>query len=150
MKSLIIACLLLLAFSPLHAADQPVISVSKKGDFKTAQVDMTIAIMNNGYILTKIQPIDQGLRSKGYESEDYHLVFFGNQGDQEKAIAIEPRISVLLPLKIMIYRLDGGRIGASIPNLSMWKQLYRSERLNPVIDKWQHDSEEILKEFAGR
>lgn len=149
MKAILLAGLLFLAAFPA-LAERPIISVSKQAEFRAEEDDMVIAIMNHGYKPTKTQPIDHGLRTKGYESRDYHLVLFGNLDEQEKAIAIEPRIAVLLPLKVMIYRMEGGRIGASIPDLSMWKQLYRNERLDPVIDKWQRDSGSILKEFAGR
>ena len=108
---------------------------------------LTLAINNHGYTPTKIQPVDQGLRAKGYEATDYKLIFFGDKEQVDQVLAVNPEAAILLPLKIILYR-EGDVVIAIAPSMEMWKGVFGGEALNLMINQWQKDVLSILQEFS--
>lgn len=136
---------LLCLISASALATDPFLTASKLSDYRPALNDLSIAINNQGYTLVKIQPIDQGLRRKGYEALDYKVVFFANRDQVDKVLTASPEASVVLPLMIILYR-NGDSIVASAPSLDRWKGVF-NKTLDPMIDRWQRDIAEILREY---
>lgn len=120
----------------------------RQSDYLPALDDLTIAIANHHYTLIKIQPVDKGLRRKGYEAPNYKVLFFGDSRQFKQVVALNPEASVILPLKIILYQ-QGNTVIASAPNLGMWKNVFGAD-LTPIIEGWQRDVQGILQEFAGQ
>lgn len=123
------------------------LSVTKQIDYAIALDDLSLAINNHGYIPVKIQPVDEGLRAKGYETSDYKLIFFGDKAQLDKVLAVSPEAAVMLPLRIILYR-EGDVVIASAPSMDMWKGVFGGEALNLMINQWQKDVLSILQEFS--
>lgn len=123
------------------------LSVTKQIDYKAAVDDLSLAINNHGYTPVKIQPVDEGLRAKGYETSDYKLIFFGDKTQLDKVLAVSPEAAVMLPLRIILYR-EGDVVIASAPSMEMWKGVFGGEALNLMINQWQKDVLSILQEFS--
>jgi uncharacterized protein (DUF302 family) len=121
-------------------------TVTRQSAYRPALDDLTIAIVNHNYTIIKIQPVDKGLRHKGYETSDYKLLFFGDREQVDKVLAVSPEASAMLPLKIILYQ-KGNVVVASAPSMEMWKGIF-GKTLNPMIDQWQRDVQDILREFA--
>lgn len=132
---------------PAGRADPMFLRATKQIAYQTALDDLSLAINNHGYTPTKIQPVDQGLRAKGYEASDYKLIFFGDKEQVDQVLAVNPEAVMLLPLKIILYR-DGDVVIAIAPNMEMWKGVFGSEALNLMINQWQKDVLSILQEFS--
>lgn len=123
------------------------LSATKQVDYEAAVDDLSLAINNHGYTPVKIQPIDEGLRTKGYVTSDYKLIFFGDKAQLDKVLAVSPEAAVMLPLSIILYR-EGDVVIASSPSMEMWKDVFGGEALNPLINQWQKDVTAILQEFS--
>ena len=123
------------------------LSATKQIDYEAALYDLSLAINNHGYTPVKIQPVDEGLRAKGYESSDYKLIFFGDKEQLDKVLAVSPEAAVMLPLRIILYR-EGDVVIASAPSMEMWKSVFGGEALNLMINQWQKDVLSILQEFS--
>ena len=132
---------------PPGRADPLFLRATKQIAFQSALDDLALAINNHGYIPTKIQPIDQGLRDKGYEATDYKLIFFGDKEQVDQVLAVNPDAAMLLPLKIILYR-EGDVVIAIAPSMEMWKGVFGGEALNLMINQWQKDVLSILHEFS--
>jgi len=109
--------------------------------------DLSLAINNHGYTPLKIQPVDEGLRAKGYVIADYKLIFFGDKAQMDMVLAVSPEAAVMLPLRIILYR-EGDVVIASAPSMEMWKGVFGGEALNLLINQWQKDVMAILQEFS--
>jgi uncharacterized protein (DUF302 family) len=129
-------------------ADDIFLTASRQSAYRSALDDLTVAITNHDYTLIKIQPVDQGLRHKGYQTSDYKLLFFGDRGQVNEVLKASPEASVLLPLKIMLYR-NGDTVVASAPSMKMWKGVF-GNTVNQIIDQWERDVQTILHEFASQ
>ena len=123
------------------------LSATKQIDYEAALDDLSLAINNHGYIPVKIQPVDEGLRAKGYETSDYKLIFFGDKAQLDKVLAVSPEAVVMLPLRIILYR-EGDVVIASAPSMEMWKGVFGGKALNLMINQWQKDVLSILQEFS--
>jgi uncharacterized protein (DUF302 family) len=142
MSMILLFCTIL---APAHA-DEIFLTAEKQSEYRAALDDLSIAITDLEYTIIKIQPVDKGLRKKGYETDNYKLVFFGDKKQMDRVLKANPEASVLLPLKIIIYQ-DAEMVIASAPSLAMWKGVF-GEELDHMIDSWQTDIQAILKEFA--
>lgn len=123
------------------------LSATKQVDYEAAVDDLSLAINNHGYTPVKIQPVDEGLRAKGYVATDYKLIFFGDKEQLDKVLAVSPEAAVMLPLRIILYR-EGDVVIASAPSMEMWKGVFGGEALNLLINQWQKDVMAILQEFS--
>ena len=132
---------------PPGRADPLFLRATKQIAFQSALDDLALAINNHGYTPTKIQPVDQGLRAKGYEATDYKLIFFGDKEQVDQVLAVNPDAAMLLPLKIILYR-EGDVVIAIAPSMDMWKGVFGGKALDLMIDKWQKDVRSILREFS--
>ena len=124
------------------------LTTERQSDYLAALDDLTIAIANHDYTLIKIQPVDQGLRRKGFETTSYKVVFFGDNSQVNQVLITNPEASVILPLKIILYQ-QGETVIASAPDLSMWEGIF-DNGLTPIIKEWQRDMHGILQEFANQ
>lgn len=122
-------------------------SATKQVGYEAAVDDLSLAINNHGYTPVKIQPVDEGLRTKGYVTSDYKLIFFGDKEQLDKVLAVSPEAAVMLPLRIILYR-EGDVVIASAPSMEMWKGVFGGEALNLLINQWQKDVIAILQEFS--
>lgn len=141
-------CAMLLWLSAARA-DELFLSAARQDDYRPALDALTAAILDHGYTPVKLQPVDEGLRRKGYPSSDYKVMFFGNKAQVDEVLAVQPEATVLLPLKVIIYR-HGDVVIATTPRLEMWKQVFHSDALDRLIDVWQNDLSAILQDFSSQ
>ena len=110
MKHFIAWMVLFCACTTPVLAEEVFMTVTRQGAYQPALDDLTIAITNHNYTIIKIQPVDQGLRHKGYEASNYKLFFFGDKEQVDKLLAASPAASALLPLKIILVIEDNSLI----------------------------------------
>ncbi len=142
---IVLSCLMV----PAGRADPMFMRATMQIAYQTALDDLSLAINNHGYTPIKIQPVDIGLRAKGYEVSDYKLIFLGNKEQVDQVLAVNPEAAMLLPLEIILYR-DGDVVIAIAQTMEMWKGVFGSEALNLMINQWQKDVRSILREFSRR
>lgn len=122
---------------------------SRQADYRVALDELSLAIVDKDYTVVKIQGVDKGLRSKGYELfEDYKLVFFSNKKLEREALALAPEFATLLPLKIILYQ-EGDRIVAVAPPLAPWRHAFSSARAQAALMRFENDTRGILDQYAG-
>jgi len=102
------------------------------------------AIRNQGYQLSRVQRVDVGLSSKGYKTDKYRVVFFGQGKEIQKLSAKYPQLIPYLPLKIAIFAEGDNTILISA-NPSTYNDLFNLPELKPTFDKWFIDVTKILK-----
>jgi uncharacterized protein (DUF302 family) len=145
-KSWFATIALLLSVSLPAAADDLFLTVSRHCNYESAMNELSFAIAENRCTLVKIQPVDEGLRHRGYEVSNYKVLFFGDKAQVDQILKDNPQASVIFPLRIMLYQ-KGDIVVASTYRLDMWKGVF-GEDLNPLIDKWDRDVRKILRQYA--
>lgn len=149
MKMLIVGLAAFLSVYSVHlrAEESVFFTVSKQANYSDAINDLSGVIEYHNYRLIKIQPVDEGLLSRGYRVLDYKILFFGNERQVKKIIETTPQASVLLPMRIILYR-EGDKVIASTPNMRLWKRTF-SSNLQPMLERWDKDVRAIMTDFAS-
>jgi len=144
MKKLALALALIAAFA--QAAASPV-SSSKTANMQTALDDLSLALLDHGYTLVKVQPVDQALVKRGFADPGIRLVFVGKEEQVRQALAEDPALLNLLPLRLTLEN-DNGRVRISSDDLAMWRENLPSA--SGVLQSWEDELTAILSDYAGK
>ena len=72
-------------------------------NFPEAMMKLQTILKEEGYTLSRVQKVDEGLKKNGYDSDKYRVVFYG-RGDEGKFLSKNhPELIPYLPLKIAIF-----------------------------------------------
>jgi len=142
-KRLIPAIALTLACSAAVAAP---LSASKGANMQSALDDLTAALLDHGYTLVKVQPVDQALVKRGFADPGIRLVFVGKEEQVRQALATDPALLNLLPLRLTIEQ-DRGRVRISSDDLSIWRE--RLPEADRVLRAWEAELAAILSDYSG-
>jgi hypothetical protein len=130
-------------------AGEAYVSSARDVDYRVALDELSLAILDRGYTVVKIQPVDKGLRSKGYQLfEDYKLVFFSSKDLERQAMALGPEMATLLPLKVILYQ-DKRAVVAAAPVLDGWREVFPSDSGQALIRRIDQDIRGILQQYGG-
>lgn len=148
MKTMVL-CLVVFSLvnTPVLAEEGVFLTVTKQSAYGPALDELTAVIENHDYTLIKIQPVDEGLRNRGYTTSAYKVLFFGNQEQVDKVLAVNPEASVLFPLRIILYK-KGSQVVASAPDINLWEGVF-GNNLQPILEQWDNDVRAILMEFSN-
>ncbi|MFW2374522.1 MAG: DUF302 domain-containing protein, partial [Gammaproteobacteria bacterium] len=71
--------------------------------FAQAMESLQRAIKKQGYSVTGVRRVDQGLAESGYKSDKYRVVFFEKSDEVNALTERYPELLPYLPLKIVIF-----------------------------------------------
>jgi uncharacterized protein (DUF302 family) len=144
MKNALITIALLVAAAQAEAS--PVTAI-KAGNMQTALDDLTLALIDHGYQLVKVQPIDHALVKRGYADPGIQLAFVGKEEQVRQALAADPALLNLLPLRLTLEKeADGIRISSD--DLAQWRE--RMPSAGPVLQKWEDELASVLADYRGQ
>ncbi len=144
MKKFVLALALIAAFAQATAAP---VSSSKTGSMQTALDDLSLALLNHGYTLVKVQPVDQALVKRGFADPGIRLVFVGKEEQVRQALAEDPALLNLLPLRLTL-ESDNGQVRVSSDDLAIWRQ--NLPAASGVLQSWEDQLAAILSDYAGK
>jgi uncharacterized protein (DUF302 family) len=143
MKTPLIALALVVATA--QAVASPV-SASKAGSMQSALDDLSLALIDHGYQLVKVQPIDHALVKRGYADPGIRIAFVGKEEQIRQALATDPALLNLLPLRLTMEK-DADGIRISSDDLAQWRE--RMPSAGPVLQKWEDELVAILSDYNG-
>ncbi len=136
---------LALSIATVQALASPV-SASKTGTMQTALDDLSLALIDHGYQLVKVQPIDHALVKRGYADPGIRIAFVGKEEQVQQALAADPGLLNLLPLRLTMQK-DADGIRISSDDLAQWRE--RMPSAGPVLQKWEDELTAILSDYRG-
>lgn len=136
--------LLLLACAQAGAAP---LSASRAGTLQSALDGLTAALLDHGYTLVKVQPVDQALVKRGFADPGVRLAFVGKEAQVRQALVADPALLNLLPLRLTLEAEDG-QVRVSSDDLTAWRAGRSSA--DPVLREWEAELAAILADYAGR
>ncbi len=105
------------------------------------------AIEANGYRFSRVQRVDCGLRTRGYNIPPYRIVFFGKPEQIRFLSVAPPELLPFLPLKIIIYQ-QGDNVVLLAANPSILASFYRGKDVAGVFATWGRDIRKILTDAS--
>lgn len=144
MKAALITLALILASAQAEAA--PVTAI-KAGTMQTALDDLTLALLDHGYQLVKVQPINHAMVKRGYADPGIQIAFVGKEEQIQQALAADPSLINLLPLRLsLVKEAEGIRISSD--DLAQWRE--RMPAARPVLQKWEDEIASVLADYHGQ
>jgi uncharacterized protein (DUF302 family) len=137
--TLILSLMLLL---PTAQAAERLMMARTAQNFPEAMLRLQQTLKDHGYTVSRVQRVDIGLTTFGYQTDKYRVVFFGKPEEIRRMTHEYPQLIPYLPLKIAIFaEQEETLLVASSP-----KQLLETDQpeLNRVLETWTADLLEIL------
>lgn len=103
-------------------------------------------IIKHGYIISRVQHVDKGLKSRGYETGLYRVVFFGKKDEIHTIQNNYPALIPYIPLNITIFE-DEIYTGISSINPTSISNLYQSKKIKSLTKSWQKDISKIFTAY---
>ena len=113
--------------------------------FPEAMAALQQAIREHGQKVSRVQRVDIGLTTFGYETDKYRIVFYGELNDLREVTSQYPELMPYLPLKIAIFA-EGDEtvlLGASFEHL---RGQYGQPSLQARFDRWEASLRSILEQ----
>lgn len=137
--------LFLLVAGPLAATP---LMASKTVDMRQAMDDLTVAAMNHGMQLVKVQPIDTAMVKRGFDNPHVRIAFIGSETAVRWAEAADPRLLNLLPLRLSLVQ-RGEQVVVMSDDLAPWKEAFKDSPGLKLLQAWEVELGEVLRDFAG-
>ena len=120
------------------------LAASKASDLRGALDDLTLAAANNGYQLVKVQPIDHALVKRGYANPRIRLAFIGKAGQVDQAMAANPALINILPLRLSLTE-EADQVRVESDNLAAWEGI--SPETAELVRVWERELALILADY---
>ncbi len=139
-KILSLVLLLLLSFS---AQSEQLIMARVAQSFPETMLALQGAIGEHGYKVTRVQRVDIGLTSSGYNTDKYRVVFFAKPDELRNMVEQFPQLLAYLPLKINIFAENSETLLNTVDPVELGI-LANSEVLHQQLQRWKNDILSII------
>jgi uncharacterized protein (DUF302 family) len=143
--SLLFVCLLI----PVPAFADDMIMRRIPMTFPETMSALQAAIVAEGFKVSRVQRVDIGLTSSGYNTAEYRIVFFMREDVVHDIVKQHPELIPFLPLKITIFAersdtllvtLNPKKLAEFFPDLKMEKTFAKwSDEVNRILDRVQSE-----------
>lgn len=147
MKSVIIksiASLLLMLSATLVTAEDLLIARSTLS-FPEAMLKLQQTLKANGHVVSRVQRVDIGLTSKGYQTDKYRVVFFGRAEEIRSIADRYPDLIPYLPHKIAIFSEESETLLVASNPESLFPT--NDPELSAIINQWHQDLIQVFDEM---
>lgn len=125
------------------------VSSARTATLREAIDDLSIAALNRGYQLVKVQPVDSALVKRGFEDPHVRILFVGNAGQMQRASELDPVLLSLLPLRLIL-KQHGEVVEVSSDDLAPWIERAANADARALVETWQSDLRAMLEEYARK
>ena len=133
---------MLALLSTLSSADD-LYMVRSQFSFPETMSVLQQAIRDHGLKLSRVQRVDIGLTTFGYETDKYRVVFFGKLDDIREVGARHPDLLPYLPMKIAIFA-EGDETILLASSFRHLRAHYPDAFMQKTFDAWEKDIQSIL------
>jgi uncharacterized protein (DUF302 family) len=135
---------LLLGAAPV-SAEYLLMARSKQG-FPETMLALQTVIKEHGYTISRVQRVDIGLTSSGFETDKYRIVFFGKPDEQRHLVRDYPQMIPYLPLKVTLFAEESETVLVST-DYTRLNELATTEELANLFMRWRNDVLSIMQEL---
>lgn len=117
---------------------------TSKKEYADIMSNLQQGLVDKGYEIEKIQPIDKGLGKAGLKIRTYRVIFFNPKHTMNAVQEKYPAFSALLPLSITVAR-EKNRLRIVGTPFRMLIKNAEGKDLKALVRRWQQDSEKVIK-----
>lgn len=131
MKSLFRVIVLLGCWLAAGAQASELLTVRSSQNFEEAMSTLQATIVGHGYRVSRVQRVDIGLTSKGYKTDKYRIVFYGDPNEFDRLTAAYPQLIPYMPIPVAIFA-EGDSTIVSAARPSLLAEFYPDPELKKV------------------
>jgi len=141
-KALASLLLILLAF-PVSAIADDLIMRRIGMTFPETMSALQSSIVEEGFKVSRVQRVDIGLTSSGYNTAEYRIVFFMREEVVHNIVKQHPELIAFLPLKITIFAEGSETILVTL-NPTKLSEFFPDLGMDKIFANW---SDEVIRIF---
>lgn len=146
MRHVLAVTLLLLGLSLSAKADELMMARVTR-PFPEAMNSLQETIREHGYTVSRVQRVDVGLTSSGFQTAEYRVVFFGKPAEIRTLSERYPELIPYLPLNIVIFA-EGDDTLILTTNPQKLVDFFDEPALRTQFSQWQKDVHSIFDDVA--
>lgn len=143
------ALLAVSCFSTVAVNAEDLLMVRSEQPFPETMLNLKESIKDHGYIVTRVQRVDVGLKKYGFRTDKYRVVFFGKKSEIQRLGKRYPELIPYLPLNFTVFAEADDTIITAVNPVSL-KSHYPDSALSPVFSRWETDIRDILEGLSVR
>lgn len=116
--------------------------------YDVAMESLQSAIKQQGFSITGIRKVDEGLAKSGFKSDKYRIVFFEKPDEVAALKKRYPEMSPYLPLKIVIFA-EAGETLLVTSDPSVYIDLFPDPRLQELFRRWHQEIVDVMQAVQG-
>lgn len=113
--------------------------------YDVAMENLQSAIKKQGFAVTGIRKVDEGLAKSGFKSDKYRIVFFEKPDEVAELKKRYPEMSPYLPLKIVIFA-EAGETLLVTSDPAVYIDLFPDPRLQDLFRRWHDELVGIMED----
>ena len=141
----LLALLLLLALPPVASAEELLMARVTR-PFPETINSLQDAIRTRDYTVSRVQRVDVGLTSSGFQTAEYRIVFFGRAREIKDLSAAHPELIPYLPLNIVVFA-EGDDTLLLATNPLKLGEFFDKPALRSQFVRWEQDIRAIFDEL---
>jgi uncharacterized protein (DUF302 family) len=146
-RHVFVVTLLLLGLSLSARADELMMARVTR-PFPEAMNSLQETIREHGYTISRVQRVDVGLTSSGFQTAEYRVVFFGKPAEIRTLSARYPELIPYLPLNIVIFA-EGDDTLILTTNPLKLADFFKKPALRTQFGQWGKDMHSIFDDVAS-
>ncbi len=111
--------------------------------FPEAMNALQETIRAGGYTISRVQRVDIGLTSSGFQTAEYRIVFYGRPNELRDLARSHVELIPYLPLNIVIFA-EGDESIVLTANPRQLGEFFDKPELKKVFDRWERDTRALF------
>lgn len=146
MRALLACLLLLMTGLAAHADELMMARITRP--FPEAMQTLQDTIRARGYTVSRVQRVDVGLQSGGFQTAEYRIVFFGRPEEIRTLAQAHYELIPYLPLNIVVFAEGDDTLILAASPLKL-AAFFDGAELRPTFARWEQDMRSIFSELKS-
>ena len=144
--SLLSAIAMTLFVSLAHAAEERLLMMRSTQSFPEAMLALQKTLGEYGYTVSRVQRVDIGLTSSGFQTDKYRIVFFGKPDEIRNLTAAHPQLIPYLPMKMTLFAEQEETLLVALDPTAL-HEVVPTEEFRYRLQRWKNDILSIMDEL---
>lgn len=114
--------------------------------FPETMLALQASISEHGYTLSRVQRVDIGLTSSGFQTDKYRVVFFGKPEEIRRLTTEYPQMVPYLPMKMTVFAEEEQTVVAAADPV-LFEALVPDESAHVLFQRWKSDILSIMDDL---
>jgi uncharacterized protein (DUF302 family) len=129
-----------------HGAQERLLMMRSTQTFPEAMLALQQTLGEYGYKVSRVQRVDIGLTSSGFQTDKYRIVFFGKPEEVRSLTAAHPELIPYLPMKMTIFAEQEDTLLVALDPTALY-EVVPTEEFRFRLQRWKNDILSIMDEL---